>query len=211
MSFPKLERLCEYYRKYEHQKKALDQLDGLIKRFVPEDDLERVLKLWRGSTPAVVHPLQKGIDLIKEFEGCHLVAYPDPLSGNLPITIGWGSTKNFNGKPFKLGDRITQQVADDLLKHQVEYEFLPTLAKTVPHWDDLNNNQKSALLSFAWNLGKHFATALSGFESMQRMLRNKEYKEAREVFVKYRNPGTKVEAGLKRRRLAEAELFGTHD
>jgi lysozyme len=28
--------------------------------------------------------------LIKEFEGCRLNAYPDPLSGGLPITIGWG-------------------------------------------------------------------------------------------------------------------------
>ena len=29
-----------------------------------------------------------GIKLVKEFEGCRLNAYPDPLSGNLPITIG---------------------------------------------------------------------------------------------------------------------------
>lgn len=34
-----------------------------------------------------------GVPLIKEFEGCYLKAYPDPLSGNLPITIGWGTTK----------------------------------------------------------------------------------------------------------------------
>lgn len=50
-----------------------------------------------------------GIKLIKEFEGCHLNAYPDPLSGNLPITIGWGSTRKKDGSPFKLGESITQQ------------------------------------------------------------------------------------------------------
>jgi hypothetical protein len=59
-----------------------------------------------------------GIKLIKEFEGCHLKAYPDPLSGGLPITIGWGSTRKKDGSAFKLGDQITQQEADDLLISQ---------------------------------------------------------------------------------------------
>ncbi|NET70362.1 MAG: hypothetical protein F6K62_04930 [Sphaerospermopsis sp. SIO1G2] len=34
-----------------------------------------------------------GVVLIKEFEGLYLQAYPDPLSGGKPITIGWGSTR----------------------------------------------------------------------------------------------------------------------
>jgi hypothetical protein len=34
--------------------------------------------------------LQAGIDLIKEFEGCELEAYPDPGTGGVPWTIGWG-------------------------------------------------------------------------------------------------------------------------
>ena len=35
---------------------------------------------------------QAGIDLIKEFEGCHLKAYPDPKTGGDPWTIGFGAT-----------------------------------------------------------------------------------------------------------------------
>ena len=54
-----------------------------------------------------------GLKLIKEFEGCHLSAYPDPLSGNLPITIGWGSTRRKDGSPFQLGQSISQQEADE--------------------------------------------------------------------------------------------------
>jgi len=50
-----------------------------------------------------------GINLIKEFEGCHLNAYPDPLTKGPPITIGWGSTKDFDGTPFKIGRVITQK------------------------------------------------------------------------------------------------------
>ena len=56
-----------------------------------------------------------GLKLIKEFEGCRLNAYPDPLSGNLPITIGWGGTRKKDGSPFKMGDTITQAEADELL------------------------------------------------------------------------------------------------
>ena len=40
-----------------------------------------------GGVPAA------GVALIKEFEGLHLSAYPDPKSGGLPITIGYGSTR----------------------------------------------------------------------------------------------------------------------
>jgi lysozyme len=67
--------------------------------------------------------------LIKEFEGCHLNAYPDPLTGGLPITIGWGSTKDFNGDFFKLGRKITQEYADRLLIFDIEQRFLPHYKK----------------------------------------------------------------------------------
>jgi hypothetical protein len=61
------------------------------------------------------------IPLIKKFEGCYLKAYPDPRTGNLPITIGWGSTKKRDGSNWKLGESITQQEADDLLMLQLDY------------------------------------------------------------------------------------------
>jgi lysozyme len=77
-----------------------------------------------------------GIKLIKEFEGCHLNAYPDPLTGGLPITIGWGSTRNKNGQPFQMGDSITQAEADELLISQCKNQFLPALRK-IPHWNEL--------------------------------------------------------------------------
>ena len=92
--------------------------------------------------------LEAGINLIKKFEGCHLKAYPDPLSGGLPITIGWGTTRKKNGTPFKLGDTITQKEADELLIAQCESQFLPSLSK-IPYWKEMNENQKGALLSFA--------------------------------------------------------------
>jgi peptidoglycan hydrolase-like protein with peptidoglycan-binding domain/GH24 family phage-related lysozyme (muramidase) len=148
-----------------------------------------------------------GIDLIKQFEGCHLQAYPDPLSGGRPYTIGWGSTRDKNGQPFQLGDRITQQQADDLLLHQVENQFLPPLER-IPVWPELNVNQRGAILSFAYNLGAAFYGA-PGFETISRVLRERRWDQIESALVLYRNPGSNVEVGLRRRRLAEAALFNT--
>jgi lysozyme len=147
------------------------------------------------------------IPLIKKFEGCYLKAYPDPRTGNLPITIGWGSTKKRDGSNWKLGESITQEEADDLLMLQLENSYLPPLQK-IPVWNELNANQQGALLSFGYNLGANFYGS-SSFKSMTRVLRDKKWDEIEETFLKYRNPGSNVEVGLRRRRQAEADLFLT--
>ncbi|WP_335337759.1 lysozyme [Nostoc piscinale] len=113
--------------------------------------------------------------------------------------------KKLDGSEWKLGDKITQEQANDLLIHQLENDYLPKLEK-IPCWHELNENQQGALLSFGYNLGASFHGA-PNFNSMTTMLNTKNWGAAREVFVKYRNPGSNVEAGLKRRRLAEADLF----
>ena len=132
-------------------------------------------------------------------------AYPDPLTGGLPITIGWGSTKDFNGKPFKLGQKISQKVADDLLIAQIKNQFLPPLTK-IPYWSEMNEKQQGALLSFAYNLGANFYGS-SGFNTITRVLREKKWDEVPAALELYRNPGTNVEAGLLRRRKAEGALW----
>jgi lysozyme len=45
---------------------------------------------------------------------------------------------------------------------------------------------------------------------MTRVLRDKKWDEIEETFLKYRNPGSNVEVGLRRRRQAEADLFRTY-
>jgi lysozyme len=149
--------------------------------------------------------LKTGIDLIKKFEGCHLKAYPDPLSGGIPITIGWGSTRKKNGTPFKLGDTITQKEADELLITQCESQFLPSLSK-IPYWREMNDNQRGALLSFAYNLGAGFYGS-SDFNTITKVLKNKEWSKVPDALYLYRNPGSNVEAGLARRRKAEGDLW----
>ena len=146
-----------------------------------------------------------GIDLIKRFEGCHLSAYPDPLTGGKPYTVGWGSTRNKGGEPFELGEVITQSWADELLNHQVLTSYLPPLSK-IPYFAEMSEEQVGALLSFAYNLGARFYGS-EGFETISRRLRNKEWDLVDEAFLLYCNPGSNVEEGLKRRRAAEGALW----
>ena len=111
-------------------------------------------------------------------------------------------------------DRITQNEADELLIYQLENYYLPSLEK-IPGWKELNENQQGALLSFAWNLGASFFGA-EGFDSISKMLRyaerqacglSRNWSDALKVFSKYCNPGSNVEEGLRRGRVAEAKLF----
>ena len=143
--------------------------------------------------------------MIKEFEGCHLKAYPDPKTGGAPITIGWGTTRRPDGTMFMLGQFITQQQADEYLMYDVEYRFLPALEK-IPHWREMNENQRGSLLCFAYNLGAGFYGS-SDFNTITRVLKNKEWNKVPKVLEMYRNPGTNVEAGLLRRRKAEGKLW----
>lgn len=143
--------------------------------------------------------------MIREFEGCHLKAYPDPKTGAAPITIGWGSTRRSDGTTFMLGQFITQQQADEYLMYDVEYRFLPALQK-IPYWSEMNVNQRGALLSFAYNLGANFYGS-GNFNTITRILKDQKWNDVPKVLEMYRNPGSNVEAGLLRRRKAEGKLW----
>lgn len=60
---------------------------------------------------------------MKEFEGCRLTAYPEPETGGGPWTTGWGSTRDSHRRPFKEGDRISQEDADALLRGRLEDDW----------------------------------------------------------------------------------------
>lgn len=150
------------------------------------------------------------LDLIKQFEGFSATAYVDPLSGNLPITIGYGTTRKADGSPWYLGNTITKDEATELLRKQVDEDYVSRLSNSIPCWKDLNDNQKSAIISFAYNLGADFYNA-DGFNSISRAIDNftEEKSDIETAFLRYVNPGSNVEEGLRRRRLAEANLFNS--
>ena len=110
-----------------------------------------------------------------------------------------------NGKPFKLGQKISQKVADDLLISQIKNEFIPTLLK-IPYWSEMSDGKRGALLSFSYNLGSNFYNS-EGFDTITRVLKNKEWSKVPDALILYVNPGSNVEKGLLRRRTAESKLW----
>ena len=70
----------------------------------------------------------------------------------------------------------------------------------------MNDNQHGALLSFGYNLGSHFYGS-EGFNTITMVLKGKEWTKVPDALYLYRNPGTSVEEGLSRRRIAEGELW----
>jgi len=186
-----------YYQGKPHQNEAW----WYLQRTVSKEIIEEFTKLYREENKK----LTEGINLIKEFEGCKLKSYPDPKTGAAPITIGWGTTRRPDGTTFILGQFITQQQADEYLMYDIEHRFLPQLTK-IPYWSEMNDNQRGALLSFAYNLGAGFYGS-SNFNTITRVLKEKKWNEVPAALERYRNPGTNVEAGLLRRRKAEGALW----
>lgn len=148
-----------------------------------------------------------GIDLIKRFEGCKLTAYPDPGTGGVPWTIGWGNTRRLDGTPFKSGDRITQAEADRLLDETVARTFMPAVMR-LPFAAEMTDEQIGAMLSFCYNVGAGFF-GNTGFTTISRYLRDKDWERVPDALLLYVNPGSAVEKGLRARRVAEGALWSS--
>ena len=193
----------ENHKGLEHQNRAWEFLQASVHKEL----LDEFARIYRNEKvePTLEGIPEPGIKLIKEFEGCHLKAYYDPLTGRLPITIGWGSTRRKDGSIFMIGNIITQEEADDLLYFQLRREFLPSLQK-IPYWNEMNENQQGALLSFSYNLGAGFYGS-PNFNTITRVLKEKKWSEVPKALELYRNPGTNVEKGLLRRRIAEGDAW----
>ncbi|HDC4771328.1 TPA: lysozyme [Enterobacter cloacae] len=140
---------------------------------------------------------EKGIALIKEFEGCKLTAYQDSVG---VWTIGYGWTQPVDGKPIRAGMTIKQETAERLLKTGlVSYESdVSRLVKV-----GLTQGQFDALVSFTYNLG---ARSLST-STLLRKLNAGDYAGAADEFLRWNKAGGKVMNGLTRRREAERALF----
>lgn len=139
----------------------------------------------------------KGISLIKQFEGCKLTAYQDSVG---VWTIGYGWTQPVDGKPIRAGMTIKQETAERLLKTGlVSYESdVSRLVKV-----GLTQGQFDALVSFTYNLG---ARSLST-STLLRKLNSGDYAGAANEFLRWNKAGGKVLNGLTRRREAERALF----
>ena len=141
----------------------------------------------------------KGLNLIKEFEGCVLHAYRDSVG---VITIGIGTTNadaSIIGTKIYMGMTISQETAEEWLRKSVNAKYAPLVDRYngTYHW---NQNQFDALVSFAYNLGSIDTLVQYGSRSIS---------EISNKILAYDKAGGQTLAGLTRRRKAEKELFDT--
>jgi GH24 family phage-related lysozyme (muramidase) len=147
--------------------------------------------------------------IIKEFEGFRAQAYPDPRTGGEPITIGYGTTV-YNAGGFTRYGRAKVKIGDVLTKGQAESELDIKVRGILDRLDQvigppLTDGQMACMVSFVYNVG------MTGAERQIDRLNANKIPEFMVKHIEYINKGTIVEAGLRRRRTAELELFNMVD
>lgn len=170
----------------------------------PDEQQEFLSKFRADPAPKPTLAWEPAAKLIREFEGFSDVAYICPAG--VP-TIGWGTTRWPDGAAVKIGDTITRDAADGLLDNMLETQVVPALAKTIPGWKTLSAHRQNALISFAYNVGWHFCGS-ADFVTISKCLRESDYDAVPAALMLYVNAGTPAEPGLRRRREAEAKLWG---
>ena len=139
---------------------------------------------------------QKGLELIKHFEGCELTAYKCPAG---VWTIGYGHIKGVSE-----GMTITQEQAEQMLLDElVEYEnYINELVSV-----DLSQNQFDALVSWVYNLGPSNLRS----STLLKVLNSGDYNGVPAQIMRWNKAGGQVLEGLVRRREAEALMFAGED
>ena len=134
----------------------------------------------------------EGIDLIKQYEGCKLYAYRDSVG---VATIGYGHTKD-----VRMGQAITQKQADDFLRSD-----LVIVEKTLNLLGiNFKQCQFDALCSWTFNLG---SGNLMHSTMLKKMTAGASDEEVTDELIKWHKAGGKPLLGLKKRRVAEANMF----
>lgn len=152
-----------------------------------------------------------GVALLHSFEALRFVSYKDRGSKDgLPITNGWGTTRDEDGKAIKLGVVWSREKADrlfarDLRDVEIGVNLLLCGKPTT-------QAQFDALVSFAYNVGLDIdddtkAEGLGDSTLLKRHLVG-DYAGAQAQFAAWRfNDGVAMK-GLVNRRAAEAALYG---
>jgi lysozyme len=142
---------------------------------------------------------KKGIEMMHKYEGLKLTAYLCPAK---VWTIGYGNTFYEDGTKVKAGDKITKERADQLFINITNKNFAEPLLKLIKV--KLNENQFSALVCFAYNVG---TGALLKSTLLKKVNANPNDLTIRNEFMKWNKAGGKVLRGLTLRRESEANLY----
>nr|WP_315413852.1 lysozyme [uncultured Pseudomonas sp.] len=139
-----------------------------------------------------MHTSQKGVSLIKSFEGLRLNSYQDSVG---VWTIGYGATRGVTAGMAITNEQAERMLVNDIGRFEPEIERLVKVALTQGQWD--------ALVSFTYNLG----AANLGSSTLLKLLNAGNYAGAADQFPRWNKAGGQVLTGLVKRRAAERSMF----
>ena len=145
--------------------------------------------------------------VIRAFESCSLISYPDPITRGAPWACGWGAT----GPEIGPGVQWTQDRADRRLVGDIaQRELAASKALTSP----VTQGQFDALVSILFNVGAGsvdrdgIIRLKSGKPStLLRMLNAGDHEGCADQFLRWVSPGSDVVRGLTKRRTVEQAVF----
>ena len=147
---------------------------------------------------------QKGLDIIKQFEGFRSEPYRDSVG---VWTIGYGNTYYPSGKKVSASDKhLTEYEASKLKLDIINKDFSPSvnlLLKKEIEQGKITQNMFDALLSLIYNIGVG-ALARS---SVIRHLKAGDKESAAKAFLMWNKAKGKTLKGLTIRRQKESDLF----
>ena len=168
--------------------------DGVSSDEVETLDVTGLFAMPMGLAPSAVRSIsQKGLNLIKEFEGVRLKAYRCPAG---VWTIGYGWTRG-----VKSGDVWTRAKAEQMLVEGVK----PYVASVVAAIGNAktSQNELDAMVSFTYNVGP----ANFRKSSVLRYHLQGKKASAADAFLSWTKAAGKTLPGLVRRRKAERALY----
>lgn len=142
----------------------------------------------------------KALALIHHFEQCRLNAYRDAVG--VP-TIGWGMTYYPDGSRVQMGDRITQDEADDMFAQILERDFAGPVRNALGD-AQTSPAQFGSMCALAYNIG---VKGFTGSSVLRRHRASASDAEVTKAFQMWTKAGGRVLNGLVRRRNAEAALY----
>ena len=136
---------------------------------------------------------------IADAEGLRLRAYPDPLSGGAPWTIGYGHT----GKDVHEGLVWTLEQANAALKADIA-DAEAVLDRAIPWWRQLSDYRQDVLAELSFSLGWHVFSQFHQFLTLVDQARYVEAatdllatKAARELPRRYGRLATQLRTGVR--------------
>jgi lysozyme len=135
---------------------------------------------------------QKGVSLIKSFEGLRLKSYQDSVG---VWTIGYGTTRGITAGITITADQAERMLQNDIVRFEPQIDQLVNVPLTQNQWD--------ALMSFTYNLG----VGNLGSSMLLKLLNGGDYASAAAQFPRWNKAGGQVLTGLTKRRAAEQAMF----